>query len=109
MLTNIGNNNIEGIPADLKTIYVQHDDISDDHNINIVDEVFNSKEVQRSGASKERIRNALQEIGFTELMMSSPRSTLSGGWKMKLMIMKAMMSDVDVLLLDEVSSVSESF
>jgi predicted AAA+ superfamily ATPase len=39
LLTNIGNNAIEGLPATLKTVYVQHDDRSDDFGINIVDEI----------------------------------------------------------------------
>jgi len=45
---------------------------------------------------------ALTHIGFTENMLTSPRSMLSGGWKMKLLIIRAMLSRADVLLLDEV-------
>lgn len=45
---------------------------------------------------------ALTNINFTEAMLSSPRSMLSGGWKMKLLIIRAMLSRADVLLLDEV-------
>ena len=36
-------------------------------------------------------------------MLSSPRSSLSGGWKMKLLIIKATLMKADILLLDEVN------
>lgn len=45
---------------------------------------------------------ALKQIHFTDEMLQSPRSMLSGGWKMKLLIIKAMLARADVLLLDEV-------
>lgn len=41
-------------------------------------------------------------FSFTEEMLSMPRSSLSGGWKMKLLIIRAMLSKPDILLLDEV-------
>ncbi len=52
--------------------------------------------------SRDAARSALEEIGFTDEMLSAPRSALSGGWKMKLLIIKAMLSKANVLLLDEV-------
>ena len=45
---------------------------------------------------------ALKQIHFKDEMLQSPRSMLSGGWKMKLLIIKAMLARADVLLLDEV-------
>jgi elongation factor 3 len=43
----------------------------------------------------------LTEIGFTADMLASSRLTLSGGWKMKLLIVRAILSKADILLLDE--------
>jgi elongation factor 3 len=42
------------------------------------------------------------KLFVTEEMINSPRSSLSGGWKMKLNIIRAMLSGANVLLLDEV-------
>ena len=38
----------------------------------------------------------LRSIHFTDTMINSPRSALSGGWKMKLLIVKAMLSKANV-------------
>ncbi len=48
------------------------------------------------------ISNAIHRFRFTDAMLAAPRSALSGGWKMKLLIIKAMLMNADVLLLDEV-------
>ena len=39
LLTNIGSGNIEGIPTTLKTVYVQHDDNSEDGGVSLLDEI----------------------------------------------------------------------
>ena len=102
LLTNIGSGNIEGLPTHLKTVYVQHDDASDDGGVPLIDEITNGKDMVSAGVTREEIIEALTGIGFTDLMLSSPRSALSGGWKMKVLIMRAMLSRANVLLLDEV-------
>jgi elongation factor 3 len=52
-------------------------------------------------ASADEAIATLTEVGFTEQMLSSSRLTLSGGWKMKLLIVRAILSKADILLLDE--------
>ena len=105
LLTNIGNGNIEGLPKHLKMIYVQHDNVTDDNGVPVIDELMASKDVAESQVTREEAMSTLKGIGFTDAMLEAPRSMLSGGWKMKLLIMKAMISKADVLLLDEVSSI----
>lgn len=101
LLTNIGSGNIEGLPTDLRTVYVQHDDASDDMGISIVDESLAKPELRRVNVVKEQVEEALRKINFTEDMLRSPRSSLSGGWKMKLLIVRAILAKADILLLDE--------
>jgi ABC-type Mn2+/Zn2+ transport system ATPase subunit len=101
LLTNIGTGNIEGLPTTIKTVYVQHDDSSDDFGKSVVEELVASKDLEGSGVTAQEAADALLAINFTQEMISSPRSCLSGGWKMKLLIIKAMLSKADVLLLDE--------
>ena len=103
LLTNIGNGNIEGLPTHLKMIYVQHDNVTDDNGVSVIDELMASKDVVESKVARDEATLTLKGIGFTDAMLEAPRSMLSGGWKMKLLIMKAMISKADVLLLDEVS------
>ena len=101
LLTNIGTGNIEGLPTTIKTVYVQHDDASDDHGVALLDELLLHKDLVGTGVTKEEAAAALKAINFTDEMLENPRSCLSGGWKMKLLIIKAMLSKADVLLLDE--------
>jgi len=101
LLTNIGTGNIEGLPDTIKTVYVQHDDASEDHGVALIDELLLHKDLQGASVTKEEAAAALKAIHFTDEMLTSPRSCLSGGWKMKLLIIKAMLSKADVLLLDE--------
>ena len=101
LLTNIGSGNIEGLPPHLRMIYVQHDDRSEDLGLPLLEELSSSKEMVEAKISMQECRSALKAISFTEEMLTSPRSNLSGGWKMKLLIIKAMLGKADVLLLDE--------
>lgn len=101
LLTNIGTGNIEGLPETLKTVYVQHDDSTEDLGVPLLDEMIQGRDLKDVGITREEAKKALAEINFTEDMMESPRSALSGGWKMKVLIIRAMLSKADVLLLDE--------
>jgi ABC-type dipeptide/oligopeptide/nickel transport system ATPase subunit len=52
--------------------------------------------------SKSKIRNQLQEVGFDDARQAEVVGGLSGGWKMKLELARAMLYNADLLLLDEV-------
>ena len=43
----------------------------------------------------------LGSVGFTDEMQASAVASLSGGWKMKLALARAMLMKADILLLDE--------
>jgi elongation factor 3 len=99
LMTNIGSGNIDGLPPSLRTIYVQHDDhsyVSPD--LSILDELMSYPMLL---STVEEAIATLTEIGFTADMLASSRLTLSGGWKMKLLIVRAILSKADILLLDE--------
>ena len=44
---------------------------------------------------------ALSSVGFTDAMRAGPLTALSGGWKMKLALARAMLRKADLMLLDE--------
>lgn len=53
---------------------------------------------------KSKIRDQLAEVGFDDERQSDIVGGLSGGWKMKLELARAMLYNADLLLLDEVIS-----
>jgi hypothetical protein len=69
LLTNIGTGNIEGLPTSLKTVYVQHDDASEDGGVSLIDELVSSKEMVLSNVKKADAIAALKNINFTDTML----------------------------------------
>jgi len=58
------------------------------------------------GVPRSKIREQLQEVGFDDDRQSEIVGGLSGGWKMKLELARAMLYNADLLLLDEVRILS---
>jgi len=56
-----------------------------------------------SGIPRSKIASQLQEVGFDESRQAEIVGGLSGGWKMKLELARAMLYNADLLLLDEVN------
>ena len=62
--------------------------------------------------SRDEILAVMATVGFTEDGKAKPHhavSTLSGGWRMKLAMARAMLQRADILLLDEVKNTSVAF
>ena len=51
---------------------------------------------------RSKIRDQLLEVGFDDERQAEVVGGLSGGWKMKLELARAMLYNADLLLLDEV-------
>ena len=90
LLKAIADDKVDGFPSteELKRVYVEHDIDGDTSDINAL-------------AFVDGNDNALLSAGFTEALMHAKIRDLSGGWKMKLALVKAMASSPDLLLLDE--------
>ncbi|KAG7340898.1 ABC transporter [Nitzschia inconspicua] len=56
--------------------------------------------------AEQRAKDILKGLGFTKQMIQQPTHTLSGGWKMRLSLARALFVQhtVDLLLLDEISN-----
>ncbi|KAJ6150925.1 hypothetical protein N7470_007519 [Penicillium chermesinum] len=103
LMRSIANNKLEGFPPpeEVRTCFVEHNQ-GEDANLSILEYV--SKDPAVASAGKEHISNVLLEFGFTdgpEGRQAQPVGSLSGGWKMKLALARAMLMKADVLLLDE--------
>ena len=103
LMRSIAEGKLEGFPSkdELKTCFVEHNQ-GEDADLSILE--FVSKDPELTATGKERISEVLSEVGFTagpSGRQSEKVGSLSGGWKMKLALARAMLMGADVLLLDE--------
>ncbi|KAI8342757.1 P-loop containing nucleoside triphosphate hydrolase protein [Chlamydoabsidia padenii] len=98
----IANEQVEGFPpkSELKTVYVEHDIDGSEADTPLIDFIISSQGVETK--DRDQVHKILRDYGFTEEMVTSmPIGALSGGWKMKLALARAMLMNADILLLDE--------
>lgn len=83
---------VDGFPGSdvLRRVYVEHD---------IDGEMADTPVLEYAGGSEAL--ELLREVGFDDARLAAPVGSLSGGWKMKLALARAMMQKPDLLLLDE--------
>ena len=103
LMRSIAEGKLEGFPSKdvLRTCFVEHNQ-GEDADISIIEFVAKDPEIAANG--RERISEVLCEVGFTagpEGRQQQKVGSLSGGWKMKLALARAMLMKADVLLLDE--------
>lgn len=102
----IANNQVEGFPdvTQVRTVFVEADIQGEQSHLSCVDYVAVDPKIQAMDIEKSKIREVLGTVGFTEDGKAKPDhavSTLSGGWRMKLALARAMLQQADILLLDE--------
>ncbi|GAB9465141.1 Elongation factor 3 [Globisporangium polare] len=97
----IANGQLEGFPKkdELKTIFVEHNLQAEEADLSVVDFICLDEELKAS--PRQDIIDTLTSVGFTESMQAQAVGSLSGGWKMKLELARAMLQKADILLLDE--------
>ncbi|EIE22864.1 elongation factor EF-3 [Coccomyxa subellipsoidea C-169] len=98
----IANGQVDGFPPkeELRTVYVEHDIDAELSDISVVDYVF-ADPVLKGEVTLPQVTETLGSVGFTENMQNSPVASLSGGWKMKLALARAMLQRAEIMLLDE--------
>ena len=99
----INNEQVEGFPKkdEVKTVFVEHDLDSADTEQTVIG--WTMKKLAEVGITtgKDEVEEKLQEFGFFREQFEGPITALSGGWKMKLALARAVFEDPDILLLDE--------
>jgi elongation factor 3 len=78
---------------------VEHALQGEDTSISIVN--FIAADVRLADRPVTEIAAMLLSVGFSEEKQNDPVASLSGGWKMKLELARAMLIGADILLLDE--------
>jgi elongation factor 3 len=102
----IANNQIEGFPDPkvVRTAFVETDVQGDLSELTVLEYLYNHPMLANCGVSKEDMSKTLISVGFG---LDGPASIdkevgrLSGGWRMKLALARAMLLKADILLLDE--------
>lgn len=102
----ISNNQVEGFPdtGQVKTVFVEADIQGEQSHLSCIEYVMVDEKIQAMDISKEEVEKVLNTVGFTDDGKAKPHhavSTLSGGWRMKLALARAMLQKADILLLDE--------
>lgn len=103
LMRSISDGKLEGFPPqdEVRTCFVEHNQ-GEDADLSILE--FCAKDPKLAPEGRERISQVLEEVGFSagpEGRQSNNVGSLSGGWKMKLALARAMLMRADVLLLDE--------
>ncbi|KPF45338.1 hypothetical protein IP76_08595 [Rhizobium sp. AAP43] len=99
----IANGQLDGFPpkSELRTVYVEHDIDASEAETPVVEFVVNDEMVKEVLPSRERVIEVLESVGFNAERQALPVASLSGGWKMKLALARAMLMNADIMLLDE--------
>ncbi|KAG6920275.1 hypothetical protein DXG01_005044 [Tephrocybe rancida] len=92
---------VENFPpqSELRCVMVEHSLQGEDGSLSVLD--FIATDSALSGVSRSKIRDQLLEVGFDDVRQADIVGGLSGGWKMKLELARAMLYNADLLLLDE--------
>ncbi|KAJ3396748.1 translational elongation factor EF-1 alpha [Chytriomyces hyalinus] len=104
LMRSIANGAVEGFPdpAEVRTVFVEADILGELSHLSCVDYVLEDPRLK--DAKREDVMAVLNSVGFVEGGKAQPNnavSTLSGGWRMKLALARAMLQKADILLLDE--------
>ena len=96
----ITNGQVEGFPSpeEVRTFYVEHDIDGSEEDTSVLQFILDDKRVL---VSREEVIETLASVGFSDERQAQAIGSLSGGWKMKLALARAMLFKADILLLDE--------
>ncbi|KAI0374012.1 hypothetical protein BV20DRAFT_961931 [Pilatotrama ljubarskyi] len=92
---------VENFPPQdqLRCVMVEHSLQGEDTSLSVLDFVASDKAL--ADVPRSKIRDQLLEVGFDDARQAEVVGGLSGGWKMKLELARAMLYNADLLLLDE--------
>lgn len=101
LMRSIASGKLEGFPdkSELRTCFVEHKLQGSEADMDLVSFIGSDPDLQH--VEKSQIADALMEVGFNEERRAQNVGALSGGWKMKLELARAMLMKADILLLDE--------
>jgi elongation factor 3 len=109
----IAGGNLAGFPTELITVYVECEIIGEKAEMSVLEYIMTDPKVISAGAEESTVRAMLTDMGFgvsrTAAAIEAGVGTLSGGWRMKLALSRAMLLNPDMLLLDEPTNHLDQF
>lgn len=101
LMRSIAEGKLEGFPdkSELRTCFVEHKLQGSEADLDIIS--FIASDPDLASIARSDISKALHEVGFDDERQQQKVGSLSGGWKMKLELARAVLMKADVLLLDE--------
>mmetsp|Transcript_26827 Transcript_26827/g.53683 ORF Transcript_26827/g.53683 Transcript_26827/m.53683 type:complete len:1020 (+) Transcript_26827:67-3126(+) len=109
----IAGGNLQGFPTHLVTVYVECEIIGEKADMTVLDYVMSDAKIIACGVTEDKVRAMLTDMGFgvsrTAAALDAGVGTLSGGWRMKLALSRAMLLNPDMLLLDEPTNHLDQF
>merc|ERR1712232_1414446 len=110
LLSAVSENKVDNFPdaSEVKCVFVQTDIIGEKSHLNCIEYVMDDPKIKELSFTEDQVVKSLLEFGFgnSSVNPNSPAhfdhgvSTLSGGWRMKLALARAMLIDPDILLLE---------
>jgi len=106
----IAEGSVDGFPdaSEVRTVFVEADIQGELSHLDCVNYVLEYGPIKAGGFTEADVRRVLLSVGFTEGKAAGaggdcddPISSLSGGWRMKLALARAMLQRADILLMDE--------
>jgi len=104
LMRSIANGSVEGFPDPtlVRTVFVEADILGELSHLSCIDYIMADPKL--AGLDRTEVLSVMATVGFTETGKAKPNnpvSSLSGGWRMKLALARAMLQKADILLLDE--------
>jgi len=113
LMKSIAGGNLQGFPTHLITVYVECEIIGEKADMTVLDYIMTDEKVKQCNCGEETVKEMLTSMGFgvsrTAAAIDAGVSTLSGGWRMKLALSRAMLLNPDMLLLDEPTNHLDQF
>jgi elongation factor 3 len=97
----IAEGQLEGFPPadELRTVFVEHNLQAEDADLPVATFIFQDEKIK--DLDQKAVIEMLESVGFDKEKQEQAVGSLSGGWKMKLELARAMLMNADILLLDE--------
>ncbi|KAF9972278.1 translational elongation factor EF-1 alpha [Actinomortierella ambigua] len=97
----IAEGQLEGFPPadELRTVFVEHNLQAEQADLPVIEFILSDEKIKE--LEKAKVIEMLESVGFDNAKQNQAVGSLSGGWKMKLELARAILLNADILLLDE--------